>query len=68
MNRPLIVELNSYGLHDREYPMQKHASTFRIVALGDSFVEAYQVPMEKNFSKLLELRFNQKIVRRRRSL
>jgi len=59
--RPVLVQLNSSGFHDREYSMQKSANTFRIVALGDSYVEAYQVAMEENFSKLLEQKFNQRL-------
>jgi hypothetical protein len=34
---------------------------FRIVALGDSYVEAYQIAMAKNFSKLPEQSFNQRL-------
>lgn len=58
VKRPLMVALNSFGFHDREYSMQKPVGTFRIVTLGDSFVEAYQVPMDVNFSKLLEQKLN----------
>jgi lysophospholipase L1-like esterase len=61
LNRPLMIDLNSFGFHDREYSVQKPVGTFRIVALGDSFVEAYQVPMDENFPKLLEQRLNQKL-------
>jgi hypothetical protein len=49
-----FVRISSQGLHDVEHPKQKPANTFRIAVLGDSFTEALQVPMEKNFSSVLQ--------------
>jgi lysophospholipase L1-like esterase len=45
---------NSLGFHDTEHSFEKPPGTFRIVVLGDSFVEAMQVPLEKTFHKILE--------------
>src|SRR5688572_3037601 len=39
------VAINSLGLRDVERPYAAPASTFRVLALGDSFVEAYSVPL-----------------------
>src|SRR5207342_2150916 len=49
-----LVEINSDGMRDREYPLQKPAGTVRIAVLGDSFAEAMQVSLEDSFPKLLE--------------
>src|SRR5262245_12625129 len=38
------VRFSSAGLRDREYPFAKPPGTLRIAWLGDSFVEALQVP------------------------
>src|SRR5215471_11808971 len=51
---PIPLHLNRYGFHDYERSKQKRPGTFRIITLGDSFVEAYQVPLQENFSQLLE--------------
>jgi hypothetical protein len=48
------VRINSQGLRDREHAVQKPANTFRIAVLGDSYTEALQVPMEKDYSSVLE--------------
>jgi lysophospholipase L1-like esterase len=56
---PIPLHLNRYGFHDYERSIQKSPGTFRIVTLGDSFVEAYHVPLRENFSQLLERRLNQ---------
>ncbi|MEO8576504.1 MAG: SGNH/GDSL hydrolase family protein [Gemmatimonadales bacterium] len=45
---------NSLGFLDRESPGAKQPGTFRILALGDSFVEAQQVPIADKFHVLLE--------------
>ena len=50
------VRINSKGLRDREHLKQKPANTFRIAVLGDSFVEALQVPFEESFCSILEKR------------
>jgi len=52
------VKYNSRGLHDHEYTYEKGPGTTRILVLGDSFVEALQVPMEKNFCEITEQELN----------
>lgn len=44
-----FIEINSQGLRDREHEKVKPENTFRIAILGDSFAEAFQVPMEETF-------------------
>lgn len=50
------VRINSQGLRDREHTFAKPPDTIRIAVLGDSFAEAFQVPMEKTFWTLMEQR------------
>lgn len=59
VDRPLEVQLNQSGFHDVERSVQKAPGTYRLISLGDSFVEAYQVPIKANFSALLESELNQ---------
>lgn len=48
------VQVNSRGLRDRETQIPKPAGTYRIILLGDSFVEGAQVALEQTVSKQLE--------------
>ena len=48
------VRINSRGLHDVEHETRKEPGTFRILVLGDSYVEALQVELEQTFGRLLE--------------
>ena len=50
----VVVRTNSAGYHDVEHSRSKPADTFRVVVLGDSFVEAVQVTTEENLCRLLE--------------
>ena len=50
----VYVQINSDGLRDREHAIQKPAGTLRIAVLGDSYVEAMNVPLEKTFPAVLE--------------
>jgi len=50
------VRINSQGLRDREHTFAKPPDTIRIAVLGDSFAEAFQVPMEKTFWTVMEQR------------
>ena len=52
------VKTNSFGFHSREYPLEKSEGAFRIAIIGDSFVEAMQVPLEKTVASLLEQKLN----------
>src|SRR6185369_14330876 len=48
------VQINAEGRRDLERPQQKPPGTYRILLLGDSFVEAMQVPIEQTFARGLE--------------
>ena len=48
-----MVTTNSRGFHDRERAPRPAAGRRRILFLGDSFLEAYQVGIEANFSQRL---------------
>lgn len=52
-----FVRINSLGLHDREIPYAR-TSAERILVLGDSFVEAFQVDFDASFTKRLERALN----------
>ena len=52
------VVINGAGLRDRPRDYVKPSNTFRIAVLGDSYVEALQVPFEDSFSALLEKDLN----------
>jgi len=52
------VTTNSESLHDTEHSFEKKAGVYRILCLGDSYVEAFQVPLEKAFFKQLEKELN----------
>jgi len=47
------------GMRDREHSLKKKEGTFRILVLGDSFMEALQVPFSESFPKLLEDRLRE---------
>jgi hypothetical protein len=53
------VQINSDGRRDLERPKAKPPGTERILLLGDSFVEAMQVPIEQTFARRLEALLNQ---------
>ena len=46
------VQINSHGLRDVERDYESNA--FRLLALGDSFVEGYSVPLEATVTRVLE--------------
>jgi len=48
------VTFNSVGMRDREHDLEKPPGVFRILLLGDSFMEALQVPFDSSFPALLE--------------
>ncbi len=49
-----FISVNSDGFRDREHPVEKPASVYRIAVLGDSFTEAMSVPAEQAFWSVLE--------------
>lgn len=53
------VSFNSFGMRDHEYPKKKPEGAYRILVLGDSFVENSQVDIEDSFPKVLERRLNE---------
>lgn len=59
-----LVEINSYGMRDREHTVEKPEGVFRILVLGDSFMEALQVGFEESLPHLLETRLAQQWPRR----
>jgi lysophospholipase L1-like esterase len=52
----VAVSTNSDGFRDREHTRAKPAGRYRVVLLGDSFIEAMQVPFEASVTPLLEER------------
>lgn len=55
----LEIRINSHGLRDDEHTYEKPPGTYRIVILGDSLVEAAQVPLEEAWHQILEQRLNE---------
>lgn len=53
------VSINSLGLCDKERRYQKPRGGFRILLLGDSFIEAFSVPAGKGIAALLETSLSQ---------
>jgi hypothetical protein len=49
-----LVEINSDGLRGPEAALERPAGTFRIALLGDSFIEAFEVPYEKTVGEVVE--------------
>lgn len=54
------IKINSKGLRDREYAYEKQEGVFRVLVLGDSFTEGFQVPLGDTFSKRLEYELNKR--------
>ncbi len=50
--------INAAGWRDRDYSVRKPEGVSRIVFLGDSFTEAFQVPLDSTFHKRLERNLN----------
>jgi hypothetical protein len=53
-----IVRWNAHGYFDRDYPYAKPSDVYRIVLVGDSYVESAQVPLARSFHKILERSLN----------
>ena len=52
------VRINSQGLRDPERPVEPAQGTFRVLALGDSFMEGYTVDLGETLTQKLEGRLN----------
>ena len=52
--RQTRFKTNSMGQRDREHTLQKAANTFRILVLGDSYVQGHGVEYEDMFATRLE--------------
>jgi hypothetical protein len=50
----VTVLTNSAGFHDVEHAIDKPKNVYRIVVLGDSFIEALQLSIEQGFAQQLE--------------
>jgi hypothetical protein len=48
------VTINGDGLRDREHTIAKPAGVFRVAVLGDSYMEALNLPFDKTFVPRLE--------------
>lgn len=54
-----LYQTNSFGMRDREHSIEKPSHVYRILVLGDSFMEALQVPYEQSFPYLLGKRLKE---------
>src|SRR2546430_1564409 len=48
------VKINSLGMRDREYSVEKPKGTYRILVLGDSYTFGSGVQADETYAKLLE--------------
>lgn len=53
------IQINSHGLRDVEHEYAKPAGVYRILILGDSFIEAMHVPLEDTVGRQLERELGQ---------
>lgn len=59
MEYDVDIAINSDGLRDlQRETLDKPAGVFRILLLGDSYVEGLRVPLEETFGKVLEQQLN----------
>lgn len=52
------IDVNSGGWRESKHSLEKPEDIYRILVIGDSFVENFQVPLEQTFFKQLEKGFN----------
>lgn len=60
-NGTVHVNINSQGWRGDEYHIRKPKDVYRIAVIGDSYIEAFQVPYEKSFTQQLEKTLNSSI-------
>jgi len=53
-----VFHWNARGYYDHDYALPRTDGVTRIVVIGDSYVEAIQVPLARSFHKLLEATLN----------
>lgn len=53
-----LIQINSYGHHDDEFPLKKEPGQFRAIMLGDSITMGHGVSREETFANQLETRLN----------
>ena len=54
-----VLRINSQGLRDKEYSLDKPPRTFRVAAVGDSYTMGHGVNIEHVYHSLLEDRLSQ---------
>ena len=54
------VSINSHGLRDREFPIEKTPGVTRILALGDSITFGNELRVEETWSKRLEAKLTER--------
>lgn len=52
------VKINSEGFRDKEWKINKSPDTFRIALIGDSYTDAFGVPIEARYTEVLEDELN----------
>lgn len=55
------VRTNTLGFRDVEHDLENNKGNYRILLLGDSFMEALQVEFEESFPHLLEVELNKQL-------
>lgn len=58
MQTGVLVETNSLGFREKEYPVERSPGVRRIVVLGDSYTLGVGVEFPETFTKRLEARLN----------
>ena len=54
------IKINSLGFRDLDRKQEKPSGVYRIALMGDSYVEALQVPFSKTAGQILEKKLNEK--------
>jgi hypothetical protein len=60
-----VTKINSLGFADAEPVLPKPKDRFRVLLVGDSFVEAVQVPIQQKVQTLLAAQLNERIPARK---